>query len=127
MDRTVGAIMTRNVVTAPPDAQVRDVAAEMAKRKISCVVIVGGGKPVGILTERDIVRIVAAKPNLLVGLMAQDVMTTPVTTLTADTPLKATIARMKQHNHRRFPIVDDRGTLIGLVTQTTILHALDMD
>jgi CBS domain-containing protein len=117
--------MSRDVVTAPTDAQVRDVASEMAKRKISCVVIVGGGKPIGILSERDIVRLVATKPNLLVGLTAAEAMTTPVVTLTPDTTLKDAISRMKNHNHRRFPIVDDDGKLIGLVTQTTLLHALD--
>ena len=124
MDRTVGEIMTRDVVTASTDAQVRDVARDMAKRKISCVVILGGGKPIGILSERDIVRLVATKPNLLVGLTAQEAMTSPVVTLTADTKLSDTMIRMRDRHHRRFPIVDDNGKLIGLVTQTTLLHAL---
>ncbi len=83
-----------------------------------------GGKPIGIISERDIVRLVATKPNLLVGLTAQEAMTTPVATLTANTPLSETITKMKDHHHRRFPIVDDDGKLIGLVTQTNILHAL---
>jgi len=124
MKRTVGEIMTREVVTAPTDAQVREVAKDMAKRKISCVLIVAGGKPIGILTERDIVRLVATKPNLLVGLTAQEAMTTPVATLTIDTPLSVAIAKMKDHRHRRYPIVNDDGKLIGLVTQTNLLHAL---
>ncbi|RMH38567.1 MAG: CBS domain-containing protein [Deltaproteobacteria bacterium] len=124
MERTVGEIMNKDVVTAPPDAQVREIAAEMANRRISCVVIVGGGRPVGILSERDIVRLVATKPNLLVGLTAQEAMTTPVVTVTPDVTLREAIRRMKEHRLRRFPIVDGDGKLIGLVTQTTILHAL---
>ncbi len=124
MNRTVGEIMTREVVTASTDAQVRDVAKDMAKRKISCVLIVAGGKPIGILSERDIVRLVATKPNLLVGLTAKEAMTTPVHTLSADADISETITKMRDHHHRRFPIVDDDGKLIGLVTQTTLLHAL---
>jgi len=124
MKRTIGEIMTRDVVTAPVDARVRDVAREMAKRRISCVVIVADDKPIGIISERDIVRIVAERPNMLVGLLASEAMTTPVITLRTDAILSETLREMKDRHHRRFPIVDERGKLIGLVTQTTILHAL---
>jgi len=124
MKRTVAEVMTREVVTAPTDAQVRDVAAEMAKRRISCVVIVAGGKPIGIISERDIVRMVATQSNLLVGLTAAESMTTPVTTITPDTTIADAVRKMKERNHRRFPIVDGDGKLIGLVTQTTLLHAI---
>ena len=124
MDRTVGEVMTRDVVTAPTDAQVREVASDMARHKISCVVIVGGGKPIGIVSERDIVRLVAHKPNMLVGLTAREAMSSPVATLTEGATIGEALKLMRTRGYRRFPIVDKSGKLIGLVTQTTLLHAL---
>jgi CBS domain-containing protein len=124
MQRTVGEIMSRDVVTAPTDTPVREVAQVMARKKISCVVIVGGTKPVGIISERDLVRVVAERPGMLVGLQAMDVMTTPAKNLTAEVTLAEALRAMKQYGFRRFPIVDAQGRIIGLVTQTTILHAI---
>jgi CBS domain-containing protein len=124
MDRAVEEIMTREVVTATTDTEVREVAREMARRRISCVVIVGGNKPVGIISERDLVRVVAERPNMLVGLMAKEMMTTPVKTLTIETTIAEAIRLMKERGYRRFPIIDGDGNLVGLVTQTDITHAL---
>ncbi len=125
MERTVAEVMTKEVVTAPTESPVRDVAQQMARHRISCVVIVGGGKPIGILSERDIVQLVATKPNMLVGLTARECMSSPVVSLPASTTLSETLKLMKERGFRRFPIVDDADRLIGLVTQTDILHSLE--
>jgi CBS domain-containing protein len=124
MQRRLDEIMTRDVVTAPTDTPLRDVAQIMARKKISCVVIVGGTKPVGIISERDLVRVVAERPGMLVSLLAMHVMTTPVKSLTGDVLLADALRAMKQYGFRRFPIVDAGGHLIGLITQTDILHSI---
>src|SRR5688572_22222000 len=101
MQRRVDEIMTREVVTAPADTPVRDVAQMMARKKISCVVIVGGTKPVGIISERDLVRVVAERSGMIVSLLAMHVMTTPVKSLTGDVPLAEALRLMKQYGYRR--------------------------
>lgn len=124
MERTVGEVMTREVKTASTEAPVKDVAAMMSDHKISCVVIVAGASPIGIISERDIVGVVARRPNLLVGLTAREVMSSPVETVPETMSLRDVLRRMKERKFRRFPIVDDDGKLIGLITLTDVLHAL---
>lgn len=55
----VKEVMSRQVVTLPPDAEIREAARLMLDRKIGCVVVVEGTRPVGILTESDFVRLIA--------------------------------------------------------------------
>src|SRR5262245_11312058 len=71
-ERTVGEIMTKEVVTAATEDEVAALAKRMAQERISCVVIMGGRKPVGIVSERDIVRVVAERPALIVGMKARE-------------------------------------------------------
>ena len=59
-NRTVGDIMSTPVVTAAPDDKVAEAAARMREQRVGSVIVADGGRPVGILTERDLVRIAAA-------------------------------------------------------------------
>ena len=58
--RTVGDIMSTPVVVAAPDDKVAEAAARMREQRVGSVVVVDESRPVGILTERDLVRIAAA-------------------------------------------------------------------
>jgi CBS domain-containing protein len=121
-DRTVGEIMTREVVTATTEDEVAALAKRMAKERISCVVVTSGRKPVGIVSERDIVRVVADRPGLIVGMKAREMMSSPVVTLGATTAVTDAKRMMIERHFRRFPIVNDEGHLIGLITQTDIVR-----
>jgi CBS domain-containing protein len=121
-ERTVAEIMTRQVVTASTEDEVADLAKRMARERISCVVIVSGRKPVGIVSERDVVRAVAERPGMLVGMKAREMMSSPVVTLSASTLVDAAKRMMIERHFRRFPIVSDEGHLIGLITQTDIVR-----
>jgi len=122
-ERTVGEIMTKDVVVAQTEDEVAQLAQIMAKARISCVVITSGRKPVGIVSERDIVRVVADRPGMIVGMKAREMMSSPVVTLkTAATVAEAKRLMIEKH-FRRFPIVNDDGHLIGLITQTDILRS----
>jgi len=122
-ERTVGDIMTREVVVAQTEDEVANLAQVMAKARISCVVIASGRKPVGIVSERDIVRIVAERPGMVVGMKAREMMSSPVMTLKADATVAEAKRLMIEKHFRRFPIVNDEGHLIGLITQTDILRS----
>ena len=121
-ERTVGDMMTRDVVTASPQDEVAALAKRMAKDRISCIVIVGGRKPVGIVSERDVVRAVAERPGLIVGMKALEMMSSPVVTLRPDATLAQAKRMMVDRHFRRFPIVNEDGHLIGLITQTDLLR-----
>ena len=121
-DRLLADIMTREVVTSSAEDELAQVAKKMAAGRISCVVVVSGRKPVGIVSERDIVRAVAERPGLMVGMLVREMMSSPVVTMRPDNSLVEAKRMMLERKFRRFPIVNEEGHLIGLVTQTDLLR-----
>ena len=118
----VSDIMTREVVTSLAEDEMAQVARKMASQRISCVVVVSGRKPVGIVSERDIVRVVAERPGMMVGMRVREMMSSPVVTLRPDSTLAEAKRLMLERKFRRFPIVNEEGHLIGLITQTDLLR-----
>jgi signal-transduction protein with cAMP-binding, CBS, and nucleotidyltransferase domain len=90
----------------------------------TCVVVTdGAGRPIGILTEQDVVRRVAfeAKPAHPV----KEVMTAPVKTIGADEFLFHAIAAMRRMDIRHLPVVDDAGALVGVLRLKDALFETD--
>ncbi|MEO0456212.1 MAG: CBS domain-containing protein, partial [Cyanobacteria bacterium P01_A01_bin.114] len=127
----VEEVMSVSVVEAPPEASVLDLATLMAIHRVSCVVItqprdatsLASASPLGIVTERDIVQFQALGLSLS-ALQAQAVMSTPLVCLSPeDTMWKAhqTMARMRV---RRLVVTNAQNTLVGIITQTSILASL---
>jgi CBS-domain-containing membrane protein len=81
---TISSIMVKEVKTAKENQSIRSVAKIMTDNKIGSVVIVNNSDtsdPVGIITERDIVRIVGAEQVLTLQMPVRDVMSKPVVTM----------------------------------------------
>ncbi len=122
--RLIDQIMTKTVMTIPLQLPLCEALTRMAAAGISCVVVVNGKSPVGILTERDAVRLVAEgvdPDSVLIG----SLMSRPVLTV----PLGATLHRvallMKQERIRHIVVVDAKGEINGIVTQTDIVKGLE--
>jgi len=116
----VHEIMVDKVITTKTDATVKDAAKLMNKYEIGCLVVVENGKPVGIITERDLVTRVLAKNKLPSKLKAKDVMTTPLVTITPDETLSNAARQMSRLNVRRLGVVY-KGGLVGLISSKDIL------
>jgi CBS domain-containing protein len=108
-------IMTASVVTAAPEAAVREIALLMRERNVGSVVIVdGNGHPVAMITDRDLTIGALAdgcEPHLPVSQFA----TTPVVTGEVDMDLDEAAALMVNHRIRRLPVLEE-GELAGIVT-----------
>jgi len=123
---TIRSVMTQKVATVPPTSTLKTVARLLARRHISCAVVVDKkGKPLGIVSERDLVSIVSKGKgrDCLAGIKVGDVMSRPVEVLPACTPLEKAVDLMHSKGYRRFPIIDESGALGGIVTQSDVLHA----
>ncbi|MFX0106902.1 MAG: cyclic nucleotide-binding/CBS domain-containing protein [Candidatus Hodarchaeota archaeon] len=118
---SVRDIMTMNVVTIPPDSTVRETAALMSKMDLGSIVIVDGERPVGIITESDIVRRVVAESKDTESVKAGEVMTSPLIHVTPDTALTETMRVMARSNIRRVVVLKN-DTLAGIVTSRDILR-----
>ena len=120
---SVKSVMTRRVECVNADSNLHDALSCMASRNISCIVVVESDKLVGVLTERDIVKFFAQesieKSN---GAKVGDLMHSPVYTIAADLSLSEAANLMHINGFRRFPVVDKKGKLVGIVTQTDVLR-----
>lgn len=126
--RRVEEVMETQVIVAPPTASLLQISQLMMRHRVSCVVMTTGERehqrPVGILTERDIIRLQATHANWSVGL-AQDEMSSPLREVRLDDSLWQTHWMMQQLQVRRMVVVDPAGYLVGIVTQSSLLKAID--
>jgi len=121
---SVAEVMQRDPVTVPASASVEAAASTMATRKYSSLLVVDETRNiVGIVTERDIVRAIASGGGAaLTALCVRDVMSSPVLSVVATTPLNEAIAEIQRAGVRRLQVVDAAGRNVGLVTQTDLLR-----
>lgn len=114
------------VVTTGPDATVRDVAETMEEENVGSVVVVEGGEPVGILTDRDVtVRCVARgiDPD---ATTAKDTMTEDLVTVNAHDSIDELIETFDAAGVRRMPVVDGN-EIAGIVTLDDIAVLLSVE
>jgi len=120
---TAADIMTEHVVTRGPNDDLTRIAAEMERHKIGSVVIVENRKPVGILTERDFVRIVERVGALLEKSLAKDHMTTPVFSVGSDVSLVDVIKLMSEKHVRHLIVLDKNGQVAGVISSRDLMKA----
>ncbi|MEH2349712.1 MAG: PAS domain S-box protein [Nostoc sp.] len=91
-----------------------------------CVLVLEGEDLLGIFTEKDVIRLIALGIDLATMTMAE-VMTQPVVTLRQSDSNDVFIALslLRQHQTDYLPVLDDRGQLLGIITQTSLLQAFD--
>ena len=123
-DSDVIELMTPKVLTVTRDVPARYALSLMARRSVSCVVVVDDSFPVGMFTERDVVRCIAEGIDLATAsvgdVMSSSIVTTPMTSAPHET-----IRIMQEKTVRRVLVVDDLGSVAGILTQTDIGRVLD--
>jgi CBS domain-containing protein len=126
---TVGEMCTRKVVTADREETLVDAAAKMRGSHVGALVVVDShARPVGILTDRDIVvSAIAQSPERVRSLVVGDVMTGDVVTLRAGEPVDAALRTMPVHGIRRLPVVDTEGRLVGILTLDDMLRVFSIE
>lgn len=105
-----------DVVTAPVDASIRDLAATMRDERVGSVVVTEADAPVGIVTDRDLaVRVLAADADPS-ELAAADVMSPDLHTIGPGDGFYQATEMMRRYGVRRLPVVDDDRNLRGIIT-----------
>ncbi|MGE5525394.1 MAG: CBS domain-containing protein [Rhodospirillaceae bacterium] len=113
-------LMTTDPVCCDPDTGLQDVARMMLDNDCGAIPVCEEGKPVGIVSDRDIaVRAVAEGQNPL-EMTAAQIMSSPVETVTADTSLDDLFDLMEDKQIRRVVVVDEEGAVCGIVAQADI-------
>jgi len=120
---TVGDIMTETIISVGPHGTVGLAIQEMARYKISCIVVTDGPQAVGILTERDVLRGVATRYRDFIYARIAEEMSQPVISVEPDTTVLAASKLMGSARIKRL-LVASEGQPVGVVTQTDITGAL---
>ncbi len=114
-------IMSRTPITVSPEDTVDRAAATMRTRDIGSLIVIEGGVPSGIVTERDIVTKVAA-PNLRPNTVrVRDIMSAPVVSIQSSEEVAEAARVMSERKIRRLAVVDD-GKLVGVITENDIIR-----
>lgn len=115
---TVKAILKEkggDVFSMSPDTTLAEVARELSTRKIGALLIMDDGRLAGILSERDIVRQIAASGAEALQVPASSVMTQTVETAAPDDLIDDVMTRMTKSRFRHMPVVVD-GKVVGLIS-----------
>jgi signal-transduction protein with cAMP-binding, CBS, and nucleotidyltransferase domain len=117
-------VMSSPAVTVEENAPANRVAELMDKHELGCIVVTTkDGKPVGIITERDLVLRVLAKNVKPDTLKAKQVMTSPLITVEPDASIPETARRMSRLNIRRLGVVY-KGQMVGIISGKDILGVM---
>jgi len=123
-------IMTANPRTVTPDTNLPEVARLMQSEDVGIVPVVDAGgsrQLVGVVTDRDIALRVVGEGRDPNAVRVSDVMSTNVRTCREDDSVDQVMDVMGQEQVRRIPIVDERGSLVGIVAQADVVLQASSD
>ena len=112
--------MVNNVMTIETDAFVMDAVKIMNQHAIGCLIVNENGSPVGIVTERDLLKRLLAKSKNPKKTRVQEIMSKPLIVAKPDMEIEEVINLMFDRKVKKIPIVEG-GKLLGLVTFTDLL------
>jgi CBS domain-containing protein len=122
---SVGRICVREVDVAEEHEPIQAAAQRMHARNVGTLVVINEAqKPIGILTDRDlVVKALARGLDPFEGIVSEAMTPCPVT-VSEETPIEDTLRIMRISACRRVPVVDREGKLLGLVSLDDILSLL---
>jgi len=113
-------VMSKEVRAVRPDTTMKEVVATMNKFSIGSIIVVQGGRLVGIITERDILTRQVEPCLAPETLTARHVMTSPVVTINENASIEEAAQLMARKKAKRLPVMSD-GKLVGIITYTDIV------
>ena len=116
-----------NVVTISPDASIKEAANLMTNHNVGSLVVSSYKKPIGVLTDRDIVTRVVHLSKDVYHTKVADVMTGNPHVLAEELSLFEALEFMKDKGVRRFPIVNEEGELSGFFSVDDVLYLLAIE
>lgn len=111
------------VFSAVPDQSVYQALKTMADRQVGSLVVVNGGEPVGIVSERDYARKVALKGRVSSDTPVSAIMASPVICARQEQSVEDCLALMSNKRIRHLPVMED-GALVGVVSIGDLVGAI---
>jgi CBS domain-containing protein len=109
-------------ITCAPEMDVVGMAGLMRKHDVSGLIVVDNDSPVGIVSLRDCRDLIAASGGSIADRRVREIMSTELITIGCRDYVFEAIFKMAKHNIHRLVVVDDRGDLFGVITDTDIMR-----
>jgi len=116
-------VMVTNIITIEAGATVKKAAELMDKLDIGCLIVVSYGNPIGIITERDVLKKVVLQRRDPGKTKVGNIMSAPLITAHPQTDIRDAVRLMNERRIKKLPIIED-GNLIGLVSLTDVMRSL---
>ena len=116
-------IMEKNVITIDYTKNALDASVILKEKEISFLVILKDGKPEGIVSERDIVRKIAAEDIKSSQIQLEGIMSKNFKWVEPETEVEHAVQKMLNNNIRRLIVLEDE-KLVGVITQTNLAEVL---
>lgn len=120
-----GNVMIRKVITVDEQATVRKAANIMNELDIGCVIATRKGKPIGIVTERDLLKRIISKGKNAEKTAVKEIMSTPLVAISPDADLEEAARQMFEKKIKKLAVADQNG-LVGLISLTDIARMQPM-
>jgi CBS domain-containing protein len=119
----IGPLTTRAVLTIDDDDSLREAAVSMVERGVGSAVVVAGGKPIGIVTDRDVMRAYAqggdGAERKVAHYLSRRLLTAPATM-----SVREAAQIMRDRGFRHLVVVDDAGCLVGVFSMRDLVVGL---
>ena len=114
--------MAKNIKTVKPDDSVHAAVLKMNKFDIGSVIVISSGRPVGIITETNIMRRVVEPRMDPATVWAKDIMTSPLVSIEENATVAEAAKIMADRKINRLPVING-SKLVGLISSTDIVKA----
>ena len=127
IDQHLSEFMNRDVLQGEASTPLRAVIRRMHESGHSAFVVCDGGRPVGMISERDTISVLDAvlEGRVLDEATAADVMTAPVRSLPEQATMAEVIRMLRENDFRRVPVVDDKDCLSGIINLGELQSAMN--
>ena len=119
---TLSDVMRSEVIDVAPEDTLGEVAERMSAVNVGAVIVKDYGRLIGILTERDMLKAMAARVHTSEARVRQWMTEDPITA-SAELGVEEAAQIMLEHNFRHLPVLDDSGLVVGLVSLRRVVAA----
>jgi len=123
MSLQVKDVMVTDIITIEAWASAKKAAELMNRHDIGCLIVVDGDRPIGIVTERDMLKRVLLRMRDPRRVRVGHIMSRPLVTSRPDAEIRKAVSIMNERRIKKLPVVDD-GCLLGLVSLTDVVRSL---
>ena len=121
----VSDIMSSPVITIDVEVSVKEATRSMIDNKIGSILVTKQGKPLGIVTERDLIERIVEPSRDPSKTKIKEIMSAPLITISKETGILVAMRKMREYEISRLVVMDD-DTLLGILSEKDIVRAVSI-